>query len=571
MIIQERKRAICIGMMLVCATFVGMSTNASAAGSPPVAEADGPYEAPECYSVILDASHSYDPDNEALTYRWFINGSWIDNYGNPLMDYLWLDDFSGEATLEVSDGTFTATDTASVTIYNTPPQILSTDGSIEVNLGDPVNIAVNFFDGLYDPQRGMVIPSLDTFTATFYWGDFSSDVLSLGAEEFWANASHIYSEPGIYHIAVTVVDDNGGMASTDWYVKVGEDLPEFEAGPDHTINEGDAFLSYGYFMGIDGESYTATVDYGDGSGVQPLNLSSGYTFDLSHQYFENGVYTVIVSIYWFGEFYGSDSALVTVLNVAPTAMLVNDGPKDEGSPVTISFTSQYDPGIYDTFTYSFDLNNDGIYEIADQTDASTVYTWYDDGIYMVGGKIQDDDGGFNAYATSVVVENVPPTIISLSTSPTSPVKIGTSINLSGLFTDPGIFDSFVAIIEWGDGQTSTIDLPAGEYNVSGNHVYANTGSFMINLTIIDDDGGFDTMSLGSSVVIQKNCGSGCGHSTTPPGSCHNSNGNNGNAYGKDKVKSGCWYAGLNCHAQLKGWFIFNNYWAKGKSIGCKNH
>ena len=96
MFIQERKRVLCFGIMLVCSVFVGLSTNVSAEGSSPVADANGPYEAQECYSILLDGSHSYDPDNDSLTYRWLINGSWIDNYGNPLMDYLWQDDFSGD-------------------------------------------------------------------------------------------------------------------------------------------------------------------------------------------------------------------------------------------------------------------------------------------------------------------------------------------------------------------------------------------------------------------------------------------------------------------------------------------
>ena len=690
--------------MLVCTAFVGMSTNVCAGGSPPVAEANGPYTAPECYSVLLDASHSYDPDNDVLTYRWFIDGSWINNYGNPLLEYLWQDDFSGEVTLEVSDGTFTATDTASVTIYNTPPQILSTDGPLEVNLGEPVNMAVNFFDGLYDPQRGLVIPSFDTFNATFYWGDFGSDVLSLGVEDFWANASHLYSEPGIYHIIVTVVDDNGGMASTDWYVKVGENLPDFEAGPDRTINEGDMFLSYGYFLGIEPvEVYSAMVDYGDGSGAQPLTLSSGYTFDLSHQYIENGEYTVDVTFYWNSEFYGSDTALVTVLNVAPTALFINDGPKNEGSAVTVSFIDQYDPGILDSFTYSFDWdhdgvydivdqadssamftwnnagnyvvggeiqddddgftkytttvtvsnyillasfindgpkdegslvtvsftdqydsggfatfaysfdwNDDGIYEIVDQADASATHTWYDDGaftvrgmikneegrfteylttvivnnvaptavlsndgpkdegspvtitfadqfdpgtsdiftysfdlnndgvyeivdssnciatytwyengLYPVNGMIKDDDGGFTEYTTIVTVDNVPPTIISLTGPPTDPIELGTPIVLHGVFVDPGILDSHVARIIWGDGQKTTVNLVAGVYEVSGSHTYASAGVYTIALNITDDDGGYDNKSLESYVVIYNvNCGfvTGGGWIIAPQGS-----------------------------------------------------
>ena len=91
----------------------------------------------------------------------------------------------------------------------------------------------------------------------------------------------------------------------------------------------------------------------------------------------------------------------------------NDGPKDEGSLVTISFSNQYDPGIYDTFSYSFDFDNNGVYDIEDQIDPSASYTWGDNGVYTVKGRIKDDDGGYNEYTTSVVIKNVPPTITEL--------------------------------------------------------------------------------------------------------------------------------------------------------------
>ena len=38
---------------------------------------------------------------------------------------------------------------------------------------------------------------------------------------------------------------------------------------------------------------------------------------------------------------------VTVNNVAPTADFTNDGPVDEGSPATVSFSNQFDPSSAD--------------------------------------------------------------------------------------------------------------------------------------------------------------------------------------------------------------------------------
>ena len=42
------------------------------------------------------------------------------------------------------------------------------------------------------------------------------------------------------------------------------------------------------------------------------------------------------------------TTVVTVDDVAPTATLSNDGPVDEGSPATVSFSNQLDPSNADT-------------------------------------------------------------------------------------------------------------------------------------------------------------------------------------------------------------------------------
>ena len=407
MFIQKRKRAVGIGIMLVLTAFVGMTANVSATGDPPVAEAGGPYLGEECNSMLLDASGSSDPDGDPLTYRWLISGMWIENYYNPYLDWIWLDDFLGEITLEVSDGDLTALDTALVTVLNVLPVILNVTGPTEVDVDVEMSLLVDFFDGLADP-RGM-IASLDTYTATFSWGDGSSTEFSLGANEFNFGGTHVYTEAGLYQIIITIVDDNDGQASAIWEINVDGDLALVEAGPDGIIDEGSEFISAG-FLADDSGTYTAQVDYGDETGSQELLLNPGNTFDLQHLYCDNGVYTVLVTVFNEGEEWGSDSTIVTVNNVAPT-------------------------------------------------------------------------------------------IESMSGPSADPLQLGLPIQLNGEFSDPGCLDTHVATIDWGDGETTTIDVPFGTYFVTGDHIYASAGVYLITLTVTDDDGGSDSMTLEYYVVV----------------------------------------------------------------------
>ena len=223
----------------------------------------------------------------------------------------------------------------------------------------------------------------------------------------------------------------------------------------------------------------------------------------THTWYDDGAYTVKGKIIDNDGGFTDYLTTVMVNNVAPTATLGNDGPKNEGSVVTVSFTNQYDPGTSDTFMYSFDWNNDGIYEIVDQTDASATYTWYDNdnGAYTVKGRIVDDDDGFTEYTTAVTVYNVPPVITSLNCT-NYPIQAGTSSTLIGTFTDFGWSDTFIATINWGDGNSTTGSITGsnGNYTVSSSWTYTQAGVYMVILTVEDDNGGSDSEEFQYVVV-----------------------------------------------------------------------
>src|SRR5437879_9966550 len=127
-----------------------------------------------------------------------------------------------------------------------------------------------------------------------------------------------------------------------------------------------------------------------------------------HTHSANATYTVTVTV--TDKDGGSDtkSFKVAVANIPPTADLGNNGPVDEGSPVTVSFSNQLDPSSADTsagFHYAYSCTNGslaGATYAGSGASASTNCAFADNGTSTVRARIIDKDGGFTEYTTDVV-------------------------------------------------------------------------------------------------------------------------------------------------------------------------
>ncbi|MGB2895018.1 MAG: PKD domain-containing protein [Anaerolineales bacterium] len=83
------------------------------------------------------------------------------------------------------------------------------------------------------------------------------------------------------------------------------------------VKEGETIALAGSFQDPDSESWTATVDYGDGTGIHLLSLRPGKTFELRWVYGDDGDYTVTVRIADEGGAVGTIDLLVHVKNQTP--------------------------------------------------------------------------------------------------------------------------------------------------------------------------------------------------------------------------------------------------------------
>lgn len=449
---------------------------------PPVANANGPYEDYEGFPITFDASASSDPNSDELQYRWdFENdGVWDTAWSTePTASHSWPDEYSGTVALEVSDGQFTDTATASVIVNNAAP-VLTPVVPSSTEEGTEITYPFTFTDAGVD----------DTHIASIDWGDENTDTPlvteSGGSGSF--SGIHTYLDNGVYSAMVTVTDNDGDSDYITLSISVSNVPPyvSVEAEPD-TINEGESVDFMGSYSdpGLL-DTHTFEWDFDDG-------LSASDSLNQTHEFYDEGIYDVTLTVSDDDGASGSAIVPITVNNVAPTALLSNNGPQNEGSEVMISFSDQEDPGIFDYFTYSFDLDEDGVYEIADQTESSVIHTWGNNGVYFVEAMIKDNDGGYTEYTTPVMIINVAPTIESFTVTPQEPVQVDDPVTVTASYSDPGD-DILTTTIYWGDGNTSI----AYGYFIQETFTYSTPGVYTVTISVFDGD---DTVEQSYQYVV----------------------------------------------------------------------
>jgi hypothetical protein len=494
---------------------------------PPTAEANGPYAVNEGGSVALSSAGSSDPDGDPLTFEWDLdnNGTFETPGPSPNFSAAGRDGPDTQTVvLRVSDGTASATDTATVNIANVAPAV----GTVSVS-PEPSNegVLVTASATFTDPGTP------DTHTCTVDFGDGSGAQPGTVVGNL---CSRMYAYPDDnptgtpsdnYPVTVKVTDDDGGMGTNATSHQVDNVAPTVGAVTVdiEPSNEGQAVQASAPFTDPGtADTHTCTVDYGDGSGPQNGTVAAGTCTGPSHVYVDDDPtgtpsdsYTITVEVTDDDTGSHSNTGSHTVNNVAPTvgAVTVAPQPSDEGSAVTASadFT---DPGVNDTFTCTVDYG-DGEGDVAGTVAGTTCngpsHTYADNGIYTVTVEVTDDDTGAGSNDAAHQVDNVDPTITATTNSAADcgATAEGGLVEVSADFSDPG-FDNPVAgtvedfdlsEIDWGDGTVepaNVVEIPGSvgtptTGTVSGSHMYATGGIFTITVTVTDDDGGSDSVTL----------------------------------------------------------------------------
>lgn len=231
--------------------------------------------------------------------------------------------------------------------------------------------------------------------------------------------------------------------------------------------------------------------------------------------------------------FATQSILIQVDNVAP---VLSANPNDnlvvnEGSPFTRTIFVT-DPGVLDYFNGFVDFGDgtgpqpltSNVPNLPAGTTSFPINHIYgDNGMFDVTVTLMDKDGGVAVpFVFTVTVNNVPPT---LSVAPNQLLVPGQRLVLDGLngkpflatFTDPGFTpippvteETFTTTIDWGDGiievvPPNTLNVTQTVINgspgvptrgtIAASHLFGGVGTFIVRITVTDDDGGFATQTL----------------------------------------------------------------------------
>ncbi len=333
-------------------------------------------------------------------------------------------------------------------------------------------------------------------TWTIYWGDGEFSTV-YGATPV---LTHIYSDNfDSYPISVLATDEDGTYISETKWVLVHGVAPTANFTLDaETAPEGGTITA-----SFSGEFDPAT-DVINGLhysfALTPASLATSYGGASTSptapiQFDDNGTYTIYGRIFDKDGFFTDYWAEVTFTNVAPTAELTTLGAA-QGASVSATFGSAIDPSAVDMLLglrYSLALDSNDLaesYEEASDMDSMDFLIGVA-GEHTIFGRIFDKDGGYTDYQTTVVVENVAPT---LSVGSDYNVTEGEELTFVASATDPGgEFDLLAfSLIDAPEG--ATIDPLTGEFSWTPT-VGLEAAAYTFYVQVIDGNGASDVKTV----------------------------------------------------------------------------
>jgi hypothetical protein len=266
-------------------------------------------------------------------------------------------------------------------------------------------------------------------------------------------------------------------------------------------------------------SFTASIDWGDGSGVTAGTIAQSDTVFLvlgQHTYADEGVFTVTVTISDVSP--GTGTATTTSTGTVSEADVLSGTPTSFSVPSGVSFTTTV-ASFSDTLTSNVPGDFTATINWGDATTSAGTVSGGGGSFQVSGTHTYAGPGTFSVVVT--LTDDAPGTATAQVTS-TANVASGLAVNAVNFSASEGtLFNgtvatfsdsdttktpaSFTTTINWGDSTTTagTVTGGSGSFTLTGQHTYADEGTFSFIATVTETGLGGKTASATGTATVNE--------------------------------------------------------------------
>jgi len=418
-------------------------------------EEDLPEIKDPCLAFRFDASKSFDPDNQNLTYDWDFGDETPKN-NRIRVTHVYEKPGKYNVTLVVNDGS-----QGNCAISKTTQEVIANARPIAVAKTPEALIAGQ--PGTFDGSESKDTPG-DILTHHWAFGD--------GKQGQGEVVEHAYEKGGTYTVKLTVEDDKNTRCSTDSDEKIVKvnTPPVADAGEDIYINRTDVNqpfevpLDGSKSYDADGDELSYFWDFGDGKkGEGPRS---------KHTYPKGGTYTAKLTVRDNSGLPGDTDTdeVQVVLNRAPTAII--DLPRIGCLNNEIRFDATRSVDLDgDTLTYDWDFGDGEKGEGARPT-----HRYKKPGTYTVQLVVDDGrDSDVSRHTVKQDIRILEPLVAVIK--PAEPNTIGQPVLFEADTAQNPEEREVTYLWDFGDGEKAE--------GAAANHAFKKGGEYKVRLTVKD--------------------------------------------------------------------------------------
>ncbi len=476
----------------------------------PIADAGGPYAGLTGIPIDLDGIASLAEDT-SLTFDWDLNldGVFDDAFGvmpSPVFDTAGSRLVGLQVTNDfgLQDIAYVRVD---VDLDDLPPAITGftpSDVDVKILVGDTLDLTVTASDPegealsfIWTDNGDEVLASSPAFTFSTTPADAGFHLIRVRVSDTDPFSPDAFEQRGV--VVLFPDGDGDGFRSNadcdDGDENVNPDRPEivgdgidndcdpattdggqgptaafFNVPPTGTQNEAVQFNDAS--SDPNGDIVTFDWDFGDGGASTDRNPS--------HTYANGGAFDVSLTVTDAQNNVDTVVQQVVVLEPPAADFLFSPDPAIANEPIQFTDQSTVPVGTIVSWDWDFDDGGTSTLQNPEHTFTST-------GTFDVVLTVTDDNGNARTVTKQVLVALRPTADFSAS--------IGNVVGVNVVFTDLSTDDGFLVDWFWGfgDGATSNEQNPT--------HAYTSAGTFDVTLTVTDDEGAADTVTMPVAVGV----------------------------------------------------------------------